>query len=92
VVVVVVGGLLVVVVDVAAFWHPMIEVIKTKLTITRRKPEYLLFINTPSFYFSNLGFPIFIKKRPCKCRFFQGLYGTVTHVLCPSLIISITSS
>jgi hypothetical protein len=33
----VVGGG-VVVVDVAAFWHPMIEVIKTKLTRTSGKP------------------------------------------------------
>jgi len=45
VVVVVVGGLLVVVgggvvlLGVIAFWHPMIEVIKAKLTTTRGKPE-----------------------------------------------------
>ena len=47
--VVVVGGLLDVVVDIVAFEHPMIEVIKTKLNRTRRKLEYLLFINTHSF-------------------------------------------
>jgi hypothetical protein len=45
VIVVVVGGLLVVVgggvvlLGVIAFWHPMIEVIKAKLTTTRGKPE-----------------------------------------------------
>ena len=49
VVVVVVGGG-VVVVDVVALLHPMIKVLKTKLTTTRRKPEYLLFINTFPFF------------------------------------------
>ena len=53
VVIVVVGGLLDVVVDAVVFWHPMIDVIKTKLTTTRRKPKYLLFIN---------AFPLYIFK------------------------------
>jgi hypothetical protein len=50
VVVIVVGGLLVMVVDVVAFEHPMIEVIKTRLTATRRKLEYLIFINNLFLY------------------------------------------
>jgi hypothetical protein len=51
-VVVVDGGVMVVVivsdfliVDAVVFWHPMMEVTKTKLTRTRRKLQYLLFIN-----------------------------------------------
>ena len=56
---VVVESVLVVFVDAVVFWHPMIQVSKTRLNRTRRKPEYLLFINALLYsLFSNLGFQI----------------------------------
>jgi hypothetical protein len=61
VVVATVSGLLDVVVDAVVLWHPMVEDIKTRLNRTRRKLEYLLFINALLFFkfrFSNI-----IKKR-----------------------------
>jgi len=48
--VVVVESVLVVFVDAVVFWHPMIEVIKTRLTRTREKPVYLFLINAPLFF------------------------------------------